>query len=142
MPWTPFTSRDIALQQKLEMCVNRDSNGSTTEELYNNSELGLLSDSDLEKWIIDCVEKGAEQSALGLPSLRDGDAYETQDLAWLRDNAASAEDKAWAEREYRRTLFKLWRMHVASTGETWYPPLLNDLHDHFIAVRSKKRTSI
>lgn len=142
MPWTPLSSRDTTQQQQFAQCAEHEPNSPSPEELYNSAELGLLSAAELDKWISEHLRASADQTSLPLPTLRDGDSYDTKDLGWLQDNAASAEDKAWARREYRRTLFKLWRMHVASTGETWYPPLLDDLLDRFRAMVSSKRSSI
>jgi hypothetical protein len=142
MPWTPLSSRDATLQQQLVQCADHETNSPSPEEFYNSSELGLLSDTELGRWISDRLRMSSAQAPLPLPTLRDGDSYDTKDLGWLQDNAASADDKAWARREYRRILFKLWRMHVASTGETWYPPLLDDLLDRFRAITSSKRSSV
>jgi hypothetical protein len=143
MPWTPFASRSTQLQQRLTEHARKERISGSAEEFYNDFELGLLSDDELATWISDRLKSGSfSESALALPILRDGDSYEVMDLGWLQDNAASAEDKAWATNEYRKILFKLWRMHIASTGEAWYPPLLNDLRDKYLSLISSKRSSI
>jgi hypothetical protein len=131
MPWTPLSTRSTRLQGLLGQCA--DDASVSADDLYNNSELGLLSDDDLESWLQERLKSAADSSPLPLPALRDGDSYQAETLGWLQDNAYSPEDKAWATKEYRKNLFQLWRKYVADTGETWYPPLLNDLKDHYKA---------
>lgn len=131
MPWTPLSTRPNRLQGLLARCV--DDVSASSDDLYNNSELGLLSDEDLESWLQERLKPEADSAPLPLPELRDGDSYQAETLGWFQYNAYSPEDKAWATKEYRKNLFQLWRKYVADTGETWYPPLLDDLKDHYKA---------
>ncbi len=48
-------------------------------------------------------------------------------LGWLRRNGETEEDRTYADKLYRRTLFDLWTRHVAKTGQTYYPPLDDEL---------------
>ena len=57
------------------------------------------------------------------------DKREVKPLGWLRRNGATEEDRAYADKLYRRTLFDLWTRHVAKTGQTYYPPLEDELID-------------
>jgi hypothetical protein len=138
MPWTPLSSREALLQQKIGRCADQDSASTSADTFYNTHELGLLSDDALESWVTDQLNSMPEPLP-GLPmrELSESEHYDTESLGWLKDNARTAEDKAFATKEYRRILFKLWRMHVAQTGETWYPQLLDDLWDRFKSMASK-----
>lgn len=141
MAWKPLSDRNLQLQARLRQCAEREMSQPSVDNLYNDKELGLLDDAELDTWLAQRLAAQSNQSPLPLPTLRDGDSYQAEPLGWLQDNALSPEDKAWATREYRRTLFRLWRMHVARTGETWYPPLLNDLRDRYRSISASDRST-
>ena len=59
------------------------------------------------------------------------DGRQIKRLGWLRLNAEASEDRDYAEDIYRQTLFDLWTRHVAKTGETYYPPIQDELLEEY-----------
>ncbi len=59
------------------------------------------------------------------------DLREVKPLGWIRRNGANEQDRKYAEKLYRRILFDLWTRHVAKTGQTYYPPLEDELIDEY-----------
>lgn len=140
MPWIPFESRSAALQQQITEAASLASPEQSASDLYNENDLGLLAEAQLAAWLQQALASSTVQppagdaQALGaekLPELRESEAFDMRSLRWLRLNARTAADKAYAKQLYRQTLFKLWRKHVAASGETYYPELRDDLLDKF-----------
>ncbi len=95
MPWTPLSSREALLRQKIGRCADQDSASTSADTFYNTHELGLLSDDALESWVTDQLNSMPEPLP-GLPmrELSESEHYDTESLGWLKDNARTAEDKA------------------------------------------------
>jgi len=136
MAWTPLTSRAESLQQRLQQAAEQSNPPASAESFYNQNDLGLLSDADLEAWLTQASPPAPAEAPLEPPVLREEDRYSTKNLRWLQQNAMTAADKALAKQRYRELLFDLWRKHVAQTGQAWYPPLRNDLWDRYQVMAS------
>jgi len=136
MAWTPLTSRAESLQQRLQLAAEQSNPPAPAESFYNQNDLGLLSDADLEAWLTQASPPAPAEAPLEPPVLREEDRYSTKNLRWLQQNAMTAADKALAKQRYRELLFDLWRKHVAQTGQAWYPPLRNDLWDRYQVMAS------
>lgn len=138
MAWIPFLNRPEPFRQGLATYAQNASPPSTPEAVYDQHELGLLSDADIQAWL-DQKTKTAppevvvtdEAPPLSSPFLREEDAYSTKTLRWLIQNASTVDDKKLAKQRYRELLFELWRKYVAETGQPWFPPLRNDLWDRY-----------
>lgn len=52
-------------------------------------------------------------------------------LGWLRQNAKTKEDKLFAEELHDKILLELYQSHVNHTGDTYYPPLQQELIRQF-----------
>ena len=63
--------------------------------------------------------------------IRREELREVRTLGWLRRNASNKEDKAYAEKLYRKTLFELYTRHISLTGETYYPPMHNEIYEEY-----------
>lgn len=140
MPWIPLESRSAELRQQITVAASLASPAQSASDLYNQNDLGLLAEPELAAWLQQALTGSSAQTAARststveqeeLPVLRESEAFDTHPLRWLRLNARTAGDKARAKQLYRQTLFKLWRKHVAATGQTYYPPLRDDLANHF-----------
>ena len=59
------------------------------------------------------------------------DGRQVKRLGWLRLNGETAEDRDYAENIYQQILFDLWARHVAKTGETYYPPIQDELLEEY-----------
>ena len=138
MAWIPYESRSSALQQAIQAKIVGTE--STPQNFYNENELGMLDDAALATWLsadpVDqefTAEQTFSQQNASQPSIpqRQEDLYIVETLGWLMENAKTLEDKVIARKQYRILLFDLWRKHMAKTGETWYPPLRNDLWDRY-----------
>lgn len=136
MAWTPLGNRAESLQQNLQLAAEQSSPPASTESFYNQNDLGLLSDLELETWLSQASLPALSEAPLDPPELREEDRYSTKTLRWLQQNAVTAADKALAKQRYRELLFDLWRKHVAQTGQAWYPPLRNDLWDRYQVMAS------
>ena len=64
-----------------------------------------------------------------VPVQNEGDAFSAKTLRYLKSNANTAEERRYAETLYYDILLDLWRQHVMQTGETYYPPLAEDLFE-------------
>ena len=138
MAWIPLPKRPELFRQGLATYALNASPPSTAEAVYDQHELGLLSDADIQAWLDQKTkttqpEVGVTDEAplLSSPFLREEDAYSTKTLRWLIQNASTVDDKTLAKQRYRELLFELWRKYVAETGQPWFPPLRNDLWDRY-----------
>ncbi|QPN66543.1 hypothetical protein [Synechococcus sp. CBW1006] len=138
MPWIPLESRPAELQSQVAATSSAADVAAAT--YYNQNDLGLLPDVDLAAWLrqarSDATPQGQPSAGPDaepeeLPEIGESEAYDVRTLRWLRLNGRTAADKAYAKQLYRQLLFSLWRKHVAQTGQTYYPKLLNDLKDHY-----------
>ena len=136
MAWTPLTSRAESLQQSVQLAAEQSNPPASADSIYNQNDLGLLSDADLDTWLTQASLTAPAEAPLEPPVLREEDRYSTKTLRWLQQNAVTAADKALAKQRYRELLFDLWRKHVAQTGQAWYPPLRNDLWDRYQVMAS------
>jgi hypothetical protein len=136
MAWTPLSDRAESLQQHLQLAAEQSSPPAAIESFYNQNDLGLLSDGELETWLSQANLPALSEAPLDPPELREEDRYSTKTLRWLQQNAATAADKTLAKQRYRELLFDLWRKYVAQTGQAWYPPLRNDLWDRYQVMAS------
>ena len=139
MPWTPLPLRPAELRQALEQALEKAGVATPVEEYYNAQELGLLSDGQLEERITQLQTPAVaarEVPAEPVPepdspalrrTFKEGQAFEVRSLRYLKSQADSAEDRRWAERLHDSMLVELWLQHVVETGETYYPPLAEDL---------------
>ena len=142
MAWIPFESRSSDLQSAIQAKTAELGADTTAQAFYDSNELGLLDEAGLSAWLskesedpvdqpfaTDPVVVSASNSAKA--PLREEDAYIVKTLGWLMQNAKTLEDKVIARRKYRILLFDLWRKYLAQTGETWYPPLREDLWERY-----------
>lgn len=141
MPWTPYEQRSEILRRKLASKLIESSNESSTLDFYNSHDLGLISDEALNRFIDDYGSslsesnlvdvKGSTRPSDSGPSqpLKEGEVFSTKSLRYLKNNSLTARDQHYAETLYYDILFDLWRQHVMTTGETYYPPLAEDLFE-------------
>lgn len=142
MAWIPLESRSAELQAAVQAKAAEQAADTTNQAFYDANELGLLDEAALLAWLNKPVEDPVDQAftpdpaAAAAPdaakaSLREEDVYMVKTLGWLMQNANTLEDKAIARKKYRILLFDLWRKYLAQTGETWYPPLREDLWERY-----------
>lgn len=140
MAWIPFDQRSAELRQKLEEKLASNGSGQSAFEYYNLNDLGLISDEALIKHIHDAASSTSESNLVGLKQeekshttqnqpVNEGDAFSAKSLRFLKSNANTARERRYAETLYYDILFDLWRQHVMQTGETYYPPLAEDLFE-------------
>ncbi|WP_411869207.1 hypothetical protein [Vulcanococcus limneticus] len=65
---------------------------------------------------------------------RPEDIRQVKTLGWLRQNGISEDDREYAEELYRKTVLELWCRHVSETGQTYYPPLQNELLEEYMLI--------
>ena len=137
MAWIPFDTRSADIQSAIQARVSGSE--MTAQAFYDANELGLLDEAALLSWLShDPIDQAftsqpssVTQSTAAAVTQREEDIYVVKTLGWLMQNANSLEDKVIARKHYRALLFDLWRKHLARTGETWYPPLRNDLWERY-----------
>ena len=141
MAWIPLENRSAELQAAVQAKAAEVVAETTAQAFYDANELGLLDEADLLTWLNKPVEDPVDQAFAPDPAavaanatkapLREEDLYMVKTLGWLMQNANTLEDKAIARKRYRILLFDLWRKYLAQTGETWYPPLREDLWERY-----------
>lgn len=132
MAWIPLSNRSAELRSALERWHSQSGSTAELEEQYNQQDFGLLSEAQLLERINPAVAAPAPAaSAAPAPRLREGDAFEVKSLRYLRNSAETAEDRRWAETLHDSMLLELWLQHVTETGDTYYPPLAEDLFQSF-----------
>jgi hypothetical protein len=127
MAWISFDNRSAELRSAIEAKVS--GTNTAPQAFYDANELGLLDDAALLAWLgqdpVDqefAVEPNAAAPATisSATPQREEDLYVVKTLGWLI-----------ARKRYRAMLFDLWRKYMAQTGETWYPPLREDLWERY-----------
>ena len=63
---------------------------------------------------------------------------EVKQLDWLIQNGHSKEDREYAKKIYKSTLIELYARHVAKTGETYYPPMQEEIIEEYILNKDAK----
>ena len=58
------------------------------------------------------------------------DSRQVRSLQWLMFNGKQ-EEREYASQIYESILLDLWKQHVSKTGDTYYPPLQNELMEEF-----------
>jgi len=129
MAWIPLNQRPAELRKALETLQQQRGGNPTVEELYNQQEFGLLSDQQLAERL--AALQTTSPVAAPPPRFREGQAFEVKSLRYLRNSAATAEDRRWAETLHDTMLLELWLQHVTESGDTYYPALAEDLLQSF-----------
>ena len=141
MAWIPLENRSAELQAAVQAKAAEVVAETTAQAFYDANELGLLDEADLLTWLNKPVEDPVDQAFAPDPAavaanattapLREEDLYMVKTLGWLVQNANTLEDNAIPRKRYRILLFDLWRKYLAQTGETWYPPLREDIWERY-----------
>ncbi|MEB3332062.1 MAG: hypothetical protein VKI83_06180 [Synechococcaceae cyanobacterium] len=132
MAWIPLSQRSAELRSALERWQSQSGSTIELEEQYNQQDFGLLSEEQLFERITPAVSApDPGPQAPPNPRLREGDAFEVKSLRYLRNSAETAEDRRWAETLHDSMLLELWLQHVTETGDTYYPPLAEDLFQSY-----------
>ena len=63
---------------------------------------------------------------------------EVKQLDWLIQNGNTKEDREYAKNIYKSTLIELYARHVAKTGETYYPPMQEEIIEEYILNKDSK----
>tara|TARA_B100000575_G_C22741465_1_gene443369 strand:+ start:388 stop:609 length:222 start_codon:yes stop_codon:yes gene_type:complete len=63
---------------------------------------------------------------------------EVKQLDWLIQNGNTKEDREYAKKIYKSTLIELYARHVAKTGETYYPPMQEEIIEEYILNKDAK----
>ena len=63
--------------------------------------------------------------------MAEGYASQAPSLRYLRNSADRPEDRRWAATLHDSMLLELWLQHVTETGDTYYPPLAEDLFQSY-----------
>tara|TARA_B100000945_G_scaffold269146_1_gene229889 strand:+ start:52 stop:273 length:222 start_codon:yes stop_codon:yes gene_type:complete len=59
------------------------------------------------------------------------DLRQVRSLSWLKRNGKNKTDREYAQQIYRKTLFELYARHVSLTGQTYYPPMWDDMMEEY-----------
>ena len=148
MAWITFSNREQTSKDLLDQFLNDSGLQVEAESYYNQNDLGLLTNNELTSKInqlkssikpdsntireSQAIKQNTNTVESSLPSddsrmISEGDSYNCKSLRYLRSHAETAEDREWANKLYSLNLLDLWRQHVMESGETYYPPLAEDL---------------
>ena len=70
------------------------------------------------------------------------DLREVRTLGWIRRNGKNKEDREYAEKLYRKTLFELYARHVSLTGQTYYAPIYDELIEEYKLLSDNEEQNI
>lgn len=70
--------------------------------------------------------------------IRREDNRQVKTLSWLRRNGKNKADRDYAEKLYRKTLFELYARHVSLTGQTYYPPMHNEIIEEYRLIEDEE----
>ena len=141
MAWIPYNQRPADLRKKLESLLVSSNNEQSAFEYYNSNDLGLISDEAFSTHIQNTYSPTSNSKLIGIKEniqqqvpdagapVNEGDAFSAKSLRFLKSNANTAQERRYAETLYYDILLDLWRQHVMQTGETYYPPLAEDLFE-------------
>ena len=68
---------------------------------------------------------------------RPEDVRQVKAIGWLRQHAFTQDDRDYAESIYQAIVLDLWCRHVSETGQTYYPPLQNELLEEYILISNE-----
>jgi hypothetical protein len=114
-------------------------------QFYFEEKLGTLSDTELESYLNSLTNSAKmtnsnqelyqpnESTKESEPRERvlQEDIRQVRSIGWIRKNGLTDEDRQQAEKMYCEIVMDLWYKHVAETGQTYYPPLQNELLDEY-----------
>ena len=148
MPWTPLQKRDQALQSRFSEMLLKLGKQDEADDFYNNNDLGQL-DSDGFGARIEEIkqaqnsdqaptntnksdhDKTIHNDSSSSNLVEEGDEYNSKSLRFLRAHADTPEGRERANLLYSQILLDLWRQYVMESGETYYPPLAEDLFEFY-----------
>lgn len=116
-----------------------------TPQFYFEEKLGTLSDTELENYLNSLTHSAKMtnsklESSQPSESMKEDvprervlpeDVRQVRSIGWLRKNGLTDGDRQQAEKMYREIVLDLWYKYVAETGQTYYPPLQNELLDEY-----------
>lgn len=142
MTWRELSQRPERLRALLLKTLKATGK---TPQFYFEEKLGTLSDTELESYLN--TLSPSEKMTDSTPEPRQPNESKKEDesrdrmlpedirqvrsIGWIRKNGLTDEDRQQAERMYRELVMDLWYKHVAETGQTYYPPLQNELLDEY-----------
>jgi hypothetical protein len=142
MTWRELSQRPERLRALLLKTLKATGK---TPQFYFEEKLGTLSDTELESYLN--TLNPSEKMTDSTPEPRQPNESKKEDesrdrmlpedirqvrsIGWIRKNGLTDEDRQQAERMYRELVMDLWYKHVAETGQTYYPPLQNELLDEY-----------
>lgn len=142
MTWRELSQRPEDLRELLLKTLKATGKN---PQFYFEEKLGTLSDTELESYLKTFnpsekmtdgnleprqpneTTKESESRDTMLPE----DIRQVRSIGWIRKNGLTDEDRQQAEKMYREIVMDLWYKHVAETGQTYYPPLQNELLDEY-----------
>ena len=148
MPWTPLQKRDQALQSRFSEMLLKLGKQDEADDFYNNNDLGQL-DSDAFSARVEEIKQGQnsdhsptitnksdhektiDNDSSASNQIEEGDEYSSKSLRYLRSHADTPEARQRADLLYSQILLDLWRQYVMESGETYYPPLAEDLFEFY-----------
>lgn len=148
MPWTELGQRPEHLRTLVVKTLQATGK---TPHFYFQEKLGTLSDTELESYLDSLANSAmianrnletsgpAESIQHDLPQARvlPEDIRQVRSIGWIRKNGLTEEDRQQAEKMYSEIVMDLWYKHVAETGQTYYPPLQNELLDEYTLQASQ-----
>lgn len=142
MPWTELSQRPEHLKALVLRTLHA---AGKSPHFYFQEKLGTLTDTELESYLNSLVNSAMATSGspeppqsaefikhdLSLERMPTEDIRQVRSVGWIRKNGLTEEDRRQAEKVYREIVLDLWYKHVAETGQTYYPPLQNELLDEY-----------
>lgn len=137
MPWIPLQSRPAKIKNLVAEAAKLPSFNLPPEDFYNEFDYGLMSDEQLSKKLLSVHGISRNRASITEiaecdEDLRENEASEVHSLRYLKEHAQTLADREWANLLHDELLIKLWMQYVEETGETFYPPLSDDLYEEYL----------
>jgi hypothetical protein len=129
---------DLQLEQHLQNLLFASTSGDTTSEATSNlppmADAGTLLKAQEST---NYSNRDQARESVSSDPIYLEDVRQVRSIGWIRKNGRSTEDREYADMLYQVLLLDLWYRHVAETGETYYPPLQNELLDEYTLISNE-----
>jgi len=129
---------DIELEQHLQNLFHESASNKTSADMISiTSEIADIGTSS--------IAQEPNEDSTGVQSMLTSssdhisleDVRQVRSIGWIRKNGKTTEDREYADLLYQELLLDLWYRRVAETGETYYPPLQNELLDEYTLISNE-----
>ena len=131
---------DVELENYLAQILTSDRQDNTFEEVSpsRNASTRIGNSNSAQDMSINTAStSNLEASFFQKEETRPEDVRQVKAIGWLRQHALTQDDRDYAESIYQAIVLDLWCRHVSETGQTYYPPLQNELLEEYTLISNE-----